>query len=373
MSMLRSTYVLGRKELQSLRFDRVMVVLIVYAFTLFVYIPAKSASTDVRNASIGIFDEDGSQLSTRLFEAFAPPYFKPPVPLRREDMDRVLDAGELTFVLNVPPQFQADLIAGSEPKVQVNVDATAMTHAGLGAGYIDDIVSQEIRSFLRMRAESPRMDTVTHVRFNPNLESRWFLSVMQIVNAVTLLALVLPGAALIREREHGTVEHLLVLPLRPVEIMLAKVWANALVIVVAVALSLTVVVQGVLDVPVAGSVGLFLAGTVLYLIAMNSLSILLATLVRSMPQFGLLVVPAIITMQLLSGGSSPFETMPELLQWLMQFSPSTHFVNIAQAILYRGAGLEVVWLDYVVMLILGISFFCIALARFRRTLAWSGG
>ncbi|MGI9334544.1 MAG: ABC transporter permease [Gammaproteobacteria bacterium] len=373
MSLLRNTYVLGRKELQSLRFDRVLVVLIAYAFTLFVYILAKSEGPEVRNASIGIVDEDRSQLSGRLYGAFLPPYFKAPVHLGREHMDRVLDAGELTFVLDVPPGFQAALLAGSDAKVQVNVDATAVTHAGPGAGYIASIVSQEIRSFLGTGGAVARIDTVTHVQFNPNLEAEWFLAVMQIVNAVTMLSLILPGAALIREREHGTVEHLLVLPLRPVEIMLAKVWANALVIVAAVALSLEVVVQLALHVPIAGSVTLFLAGTVLYLIAMTSLSILLATVARSMPRFGLLVVPTIITMNLLSGGSSPFESMPEALRWLMQLSPSTHFVSISQAILYRGAGFEVVWRDCLIVLMLGLGFFCVALARFRRTLAWCDG
>ena len=201
------------------------------------------------------------------------------------------------------------------------------------------------------------------------LKSSWFLAVMQIINNITLMAILLTGAALIREREHGTIEHLLVMPLRPSEIMLAKVWANGLVIIIAATLSLWLVVHTVLGVPIAGSIPLFVLGTAIYLFSVTALGIFLATLARSMPQFGLLALPVFITMNLLSGGLTPLESMPKLLQVIMQFSPATHFVSLAQAILYRGAGLAVVWPEFVVVAAIGAVFFIAALLRFRKTVA----
>ena len=159
-------------------------------------------------------------------------------------MDAAMDEGRQTFVIDIPPEFQSDVLAGHRPTIQLNVDATAMTQAGNGARYVQSIIAQEIETFLNERGATTErpVELVVRAKFNPNLESAWFMAVMQIVNNLTLLAIVLTGAAVIREREHGTIEHLLVMPLRPFEIMLAKVWANGLVIVIAANLSLWLVV-----------------------------------------------------------------------------------------------------------------------------------
>lgn len=194
---------------------------------------------------------------------------------------------------------------------------------------------------------------------------------MQVINNVTILSVLLTGAALIREREHGTIEHLLVMPVLPSEIMLAKIWANGLAIIIGAILSLWLAVQGGLAVPVAGSIPLFIAGSVLYLVSVTGLGILLATFTTSMPQFGLLVMPVLIVMNLLSGSTTPMESIPGWLQTIMQISPSTHFVAFSQAILYRGAGLETVWFDMAIMVLLSLTFFIIALLRFRQTIASS--
>ena len=365
---LANIYRLGVKELLSLRSDRVMVLLIVYVFTLAIYSVATGASTEVANAAVALINEDRSPLSQRIQDALLQPYFQPPARLAVADLDAAMDAGRYTFVLDIPPNFQADVRAGRQPAIQINVDATAMSQAGMGASYLQNIIAQEILAFAQGREGEPQLpvDLVVRAQFNPNLKSSWFLAVMQLINNITLLAIILTGAALIREREHGTIEHLLVMPLRPAEIMLAKIWANGLVIVVAAVLSLYGVVQGWLQVPIAGSIPLFLAGTVIYLFSVTALGIFLATLTRSMPQFGLLAIPVFMVMNLLSGGTTPLDSMPELLQTIMQLSPSTHFVSFAQAILYRGAGFAVVWPNFAAVAASGAVFFVIALLRFRR-------
>src|SRR5262249_15796309 len=145
------------------------------------------------------------------------------------------------------------------------------------------------------------------------------------------------------EREHGNIEHLLVMPLTAFELMAAKIWANGLVVVLAALASLMLVVKGVIGGPVAGSIALFAFGLVVYLFSVTALGILLATLVLSMPQFGLLAFPVFIAMSLLSGGQTPLESMPKWLQNAMQFVPSTHFVAFSQAVLFRDATPAMVW------------------------------
>ncbi len=184
-----------------------------------------------------------------------------------------------------------------------------------------------------------------------------------------MLSIVLAGAALIREREHGTIEHLLVMPLTPFEIMTAKVWAMGLVVLAAAAFALVFVVRGALSVPIAGSLTLFLAGAALHLFATTSMGIFLGTVARSMPQFGLLLMLVLLPMQMLSGGSTPRESMPAIVQYLMLAAPNTHFVMIAQAILFRGAGLDVVWPQFLSIALIGVVLFGLALVRFRRTIS----
>jgi ABC-2 type transport system permease protein len=280
-----------------------------------------------------------------------------------------MDGGEFTFVVDVPPEFEKDVLRGRQPSLQVNVDATAMQQAGIGAGYIRSIATSEIDGFLNpTETEEPQAARLAaRIKFNPNLTSAWFTSVMQIINYVTMLAIILAGGALVREREHGTIDHLLTMPLQPTEIMLAKIWANSLVIVVAAGLSLRVVVEGLLNVPIAGSIPLFLLGTAVYLFSATALGILLGTVARSMPQLGLLFMMVALPMNLLSGGNTPLDSMPPALQQIMQFVPSTHYVSFSQAILYRGAGFDVVWRSFAVIAGIGSIFFIIALMRFRKT------
>jgi ABC-2 type transport system permease protein len=366
---LQSIFRLGLKEFSSLARDAAMVFLIVYAFTYYVYGPAKGAQMELRNASVAIVDEDRSALSARLADALIPPFFRPPRRIGAGEVDRAMDRGRFTFVVDVPPRFEADVRAGRRPTLQVNVDATAMSQAGRGTGYIETIFTQEIARFLNARPDAPAVQLRTRAKFNPNLLDTWFLGVGQLINNITLLAIMLSGAAVVREREHGTMEHLLVMPLAPSDIMLAKVWSNAAVIVAASTLSLEIVVRRLLGVPIAGSVPLFMAGTAIYMFSMTSLGIFLATLARSMPQFGLLVFPVFIVLNLLSGASTPLDSMPVWLQNAMQLSPSTHFVNLAMSVLYRGAGIDAVWREFVAVAALGAVFFVAALARFRRTMS----
>ena len=371
MNRLRSIYRLALKELASLSRDAALVGLIIYAFTYAIYGPAKGAKMELQNASVAIVDEDHSTLSARLGDALLPPLFAKPQYVDRSAIDSVMDAGRFTFIVDVPPRFEADVRAGRRPALQINIDATAMSQAGRGAGYLSEIFSSEVGRFVNGSSleKPPPVQLVVRAKFNANLSDTWFVSVAQIINNITLLAIILSGAAVVREREHGTIEHLLVLPLRPSDIMLAKIVANGFAIVGVATLSLWIVVQGLLRVPVAGSIGLFVADAIVYLFSVTSLGILLATIARSMPQFGLLAFLVYLVLNMLSGGATPLDSMPEWLQRLIQLSPTAHFVNSALAILYRGADFTSVLREVAITAAIGALFFAVALGRFRKMIA----
>lgn len=361
---------LGIKELRGLARDPALMFLIVYAFTLNIYTAATAEPETLNKAAIAIVDEDRSQVSARIENALYPPYFLAPQMITPAEIDTRMNAGTDTFVLDIPPSFQHDLLAGKVPQIQLNVDATRMTQAFSGGRYIQEIVSREVNGFLD-RGDTQTTPTVAlslRARFNPELDKGWFGSINEVISAVTMLSIILTGAALIREREHGTIEHLLVMPVTPAEIMLSKIWSMGLVVLLATIFSLFVVVEGALDVPLQGSLTLFLVGAALQLVAATCMGIFLATVAGSMPQFGLLLMLVLLPLQILSGGMTPRESMPEVIQWIMSAAPNTHFVIMAQAVLFRDAGLAVVWPQILALIAISTVFFLLSLQRFRAFL-----
>lgn len=383
MRAARNILRLGIKELRSLLRDPFLMFFIIWGSTLNIYTAATAMPESLHKAPIAIVDEDRSALSARIVDAFYPPYFLRPEQISIAEMDRRMDAGIDTFALVIPAGFQRDVLAGRSPALQLNVDATQMSQAFIGSNYIREIVSGEINGFMqrnRARPEPP-VDLALRVRFNPQLNKAWYAAPMEVVTMITALAVVLTGAALIREREHGTVEHLLVMPVTPFEIMSSKLWAMSLVSLLSAAFSLTFVVSGFLAVPMQGSVALFFAGATLHLFAATSLGIFLGTIARSMPQFGLLLFMVLVPMQVLSGaggviraqalssGVAPHEGVAGAIQVIMQAAPTTHFIKFSQAVLFRGAGLDVVWPQLAALALITVILFSLSLARFRKTLA----
>jgi len=368
---LANIYRLIIKELRSFRSDPVMIALVAYAFTIAIYAAATGASTEATNLSIGIVDEDRSDLSRRIADGLTPPTFRTVIQIAPTEIDAVMDSQRVIFVIEIPPKFQADILTGRQPTVQINVDATASAQAFNGMTYIQNVINDYVTQLVlgREGGISLPVKVVVHAKFNPNFKTSWFTSVMQIVSNLTMITVMLSGAALIREREQGTVEHLLVMPVVPAEIMLSKILANGIVIVLATAISMTLVVQWWLQVPIAGSPLLFLSGACIYVITVAALGIALGTVAATMAQFGLLSIPVLLVMMLLSGSTTPMESMPVWMQYVMNvISPTPHFVVFAQDVLYRGAGFFIVWREMVAMTAIGSVYFGFALYRFRRVI-----
>ncbi len=366
---IRHIYRLGLKELISFRYDPVLIVLLVYCFTVMVVVPSKGTGLQMRNSSVAIVDEDGSPLSSRIRQAIGKPYFIEPKMISYRDIDRSLDRGIYTFVVHIPPNLQGDVLAGKQPVVRLDVDATAIAHAKLGTTYLMHIITDEASTYRYRAGKLPGPPVTLNVRskYNPNRESRWFMSLVFLMQMITMLSILLPAAALIKEKERQTVEHLLVMPLNPFEISLAKVWSNSFLIVTGAMASLFFCVKGVVGTPVIGSVPLFFMGTLVYLFAATELGIFLATIARNLPQVGLLSMPVIVPIAMLAGGTTPLEAMPPFLQEVMKFSPTAHYLEFMTAVLLRDAGILDVWGRLAAMGAIGIVLFTAALMRFRAT------
>ena len=359
------------KELRSIRADPTMLILVVYAFSISVNTVATGAVTEATNLSVGIVDEDGSDLSRRIAEGLVPPTFQPPVQIQPREIDPKMDQGKLLFVVEIPPNFEADI---RRPTQDRDPDQCRRHRGGPGRQRRElsedrDLQRDPVLHHRRGRSKAVPINLVVRAAFNPNLKTSWFSAMTQVINQITLLTVILTGAALIREREQGTVEHLLVMPVVPPEIMLAKMFANGLVILVAAMLSLQFVVHCWIGSPIDGSLLLFLFGAAIYALVVAALGIMLGTLATTMGQFGLLAMPVLMVTQLLSGSSTPMESMPVWLQYVMQtISPTPHFVAFAQAVLFRGADITLVWRPMVAMLVIGVVYFAVASSRFKRVI-----
>jgi len=368
---LANIYRLMIKELRGIRSDPIMLALVAYSFTLAIYAVATGASTEATNLSVAIVDEDRSDLSRRIADGLTPPTFQPAVEISAREMDAAMDSARFLYVIEFPPEFEADILAGRQPTVQINIDATAVAQAFNGMTYIQNVILTYVTQLVTGREglSAAPFKIVTRAMFNPNFKSSWFTAVMQVINHITMLVVILTGAALIREREQGTVEHLLVMPVVPAEIMLSKILANGIVIVAAAGLSLLFVVEWWLQVPIAGSRLLFLGGSCFYVFTVAAIGIVLGTIATTMGQFGLLAIPVLLVMMLLSGSTTPMESMPVWLAHLMNvISPTPHFVVFAQDVLYRGADVSIVWPEILATFVIGSVYFGIALYRFRRVI-----
>lgn len=371
MQRLSHIFWLGLKEMVSLRRDWVMIALLAWSFTLAPVMEATGVASSVNNASIAFADEDSSPLSRALAESFLAPEFQPVVQIAPGSAAAQMDAGRFLFIVAVPPGFEKDVRAGRVPELQVLIDATAMEQAGIGASYITNILAAEIRRFAigANLATPPPVDLILRSAFNPNRDTVRFAGIVSLIGQIMWLTTILTGAAMIREREHGTIEHLLAMPLAPFDIAMAKIWANAAVVLVAAGLSLTFVLQGSLGITVIGSKALFLFGTALFLFTATALGVFLATLARSMAQFALLVMLVVLPMLLLSGGETPVEGQPAWLQIGTLVLPSRHYMSASQAIVFKGAGIETVWPEFFWMTLLGTALLATSLLLFRRSVA----
>lgn len=368
--------VICRKEVVQFFRNWVLAVFLIYTFTLMTYNSATNISTDLKNAGLVVIDNDRSRASRELLYRFHEPQFHFIEQLANErDGIRRLDSGQAALLLDIPRQFEQDLYEGRHVRLQIQLDGADSNRAYLAASYASNIVgrySDEI-AWHRAGVDAKRIETLPvvvndkRVWFSPNHEETLFNAIKDLAQHVLLFSLLLPAAALAREKERGTVEQLLVSPLSPLQIMLGKIVPMTGIILLASVIALFVIIEGALALQVRGSILLFFAVTVLFSSSSAGLGILIASLTRNIGQVGLVSITLMPIMLMLAGSDTPAEMMPKALLPIMYLSPLHHYLNAAFGILIKGAPLAMVWDSIIYITLLGSCIFGFSLVRFRQS------
>ena len=362
------------KELLQLRRDPLLLGAIIYLFTVDIFI-AGGVKMQLNNAMVAVHDADRSMASRELIYRFRPPYFK----LMGEILDehegtRLLDSGEALLVLDIPPKFQHDLIQGKTADVLVQVDTSNTVLGFLASSYAGQIIGQYSFDMAVKRiglskeslTEMPMLVDQHRVWYNPNQTESWFMSISEMLSVITVLSIMLPAAAAVREKERGTIEQLLVSPLSPMQILLPKVISMTMVILLGTAVSILLILEPFFHVPIKGSLLLFFTVTALYTFTTSGLGLFVATVSRNLAQVAMLTILIILPMIFLSGAWTPPEAMPVGLRQAMYLSPLYYYIEMSYGILLKGTGINILWDSLLGLMLLGILVFGFGVWRFRR-------
>ncbi len=372
---LKQLGVMGVKEFLQLGRDVVLMVFVVYLFTVDIYMQGGGISLELRNAITVVYDADRSEASRELIDRFRKPYFQlGRVLINATEGERLLDRGKAMVMLEIPPRFQESVLAGEPTEVLAQVDTSNSVLGLSAASYAERIVGRysleratdRLRSMGGGRATWPRIDDDTRVWYNPTMRSSWFLSVSELLQVVTMLSIILPAAAMVREKERGTVEQLLVSPLSPFQIMFPKILSMTLVILTGTLVSLFVIMEPFFAVPMKGSLALFLLVTALYTFTTAGIGLFVSTIARNLAQVGMLSMLIVAPMIFLSGAFTPPEAMPGWLRAMVVLSPLNYYIKASFGILLKGAGLKILWDSIAAMALLGGIIFGFGIWRFRR-------
>ncbi len=370
--------VMTRKEMLQLFRDVPIVAFLVYSFTLAIYITGNGIRSQLHDASLLVHDADHSGSSRELIHRFQTPFFR----MNGEVLDsreglRQLDQGTAIALLEIPPRFHEQLVTGEPTAVQLLVDTTNSPNGLSAASYAARIVARFGQETALNRIGStdessqglPLIMSDHRVWYNPDQNEAWFECISHLLRQITIFALLLPAAALVREKERGTAEQLLVSPLTPFQIMISKVLAMTVVILCATAIGLFGVMQPVFGVPIKGSIWLFFTLTALFVVTTACMGLAGATLARNQGQVGMMTLLVAAPMLMLSGITAPMEAMPVWVRYLMALSPLRYYIEIANGILLKGASLNILWDSVLAMAALGAALFGFGLWRFRRQFA----
>ncbi len=375
---LQQTAVLSLKEIRQLLRDRALFIYTVYIFTANIIIAAGGASNELVDAPVRVHDADRSAASRDLIYRFLPPRFQ----LEGEvgspaQALRLLDQGEAQMVLDIPPDFEQSLQRQQPAHVQALIDASQANIGYLASSYAARIVARfsedrAQRNVIRAGGDPRNLPAVRNelrVWYNPDLNHQWFNTISELLTMVTVACILLPAAAMIREKERGTLEQLLVSPLTPLQIMLSKLLSMMLVMLCGTTVAVFGIMRPLYHVPFVGSVPLFYLLAALYAFTNAGLGLVAATFARNSAQVGLVVLLMVMPIVMLSGTWTPMESMPAWLRALMYLSPLRHFIEVAYGILLRGAGIGLLWESVAAMAAIGIALFALGLARFRTQFA----
>jgi ABC-2 type transport system permease protein len=376
--MVRRVLGLVRKEFIQIFRDRALVSILIWAFTAAIYTSGHGRAMEVTNVATAVYDMSRSPASREFLSHLQPPYFKFVSFLdREEDITRWLDSGKASIVVVIPPDFQRKVSGQGQAQIQVITDGAVAMPATVSVAYIAAISGNYSVSVLEERAgaagfypaQLPTIDERVRVKFNPNMQSSWFASLLELLNMFTMVSLLLTAANLVREKEYGTLEQLLVSPLRPIEIFLAKIIPTILLVLGLSGLSFLLVLGPAFELPIRGSLLLFYSVAALYVFAMTSMGIAIAVVARNLAQAMMIMLLILQPMVLLSGAWNPPEAMIPWMRWLSLLSPLRYFIDFGYGVILKGNGLDLVLRDIAGIVVLGAALFSFSLWWFRKSLA----
>lgn len=376
--MLRRLIGLTRKEFAQIFRDRALVVILIWAFTAAIFTGGHGRSMEVTQLPTAVYDLSRSPASRELLSHIRDPYFNVVAVLsREEEISTSLDTGAASLVVVIPPDFQRRIDGEGQAHIQVISDGTLAIQATVAIAYLASISARYSASVLESRVARsgikpvryPSIDQRIRVTFNQNMSSTWFTSLLELFNMFAMVSLLLTAANLVREKEHGTLEQLMVSPARPLEIFLAKIIPTIIIVLGLSVLSFLLVLRPAFGIPFRGSLLFFYSVAALYVFAMTSMGIAIAVVARNLAQAMMIMLLILQPMVLLSGAWAPPEAMSPWMRWLSLVSPLRHFIDFGYGVILKGSGPAFVAQDVAAIALLGVGLFTFSLWWFRRTLA----
>jgi len=371
----RRVLTLTKKELLQFSRDLILVIATLYFFTGEVFIGGKGVSFDLINAPIGYIDYDQSQASREWLNKLRQPYFDVKGSINNDtDAQKYLDNSSLLGVVEIPHNFQRDLLKGESTQISFQLDASnvilgnlANSYVGLSnASFNQDWMLKNLKLTSLDDMQAPSVDAKKMILFNPEGKSSWFMALSEMMTVLTMLSLFLTAAILVKEKERGTIEQLSIAPLTPFQILLPKILAVEIILLTGVALSLFLIVIPVFKVPFQGEFWLFFLVSAVYIYAMSGLGIFIATISKNLAQVMIVSILLIMPIILLSGAFTPKEAMPNWEQPIVYFSPLYYYINMGFDIILKGTGLNLIWENLLALFALGTVLFLFGISQFRK-------
>ncbi len=372
---MRLLFFLKKEALQFFR-DKAIFLFVLYAFTLDVYIAGNGFILTLKNGGMALFDQDRTMVSRELVRRIREPYFQWERRVSSPSQaSRLLDQGKTLGVLTIPPDFQRRLFQGRSAPLQLLLDGTQITSSTLASAYIAQISAEYGREFALKYygissptlAHMPQVDGRVRVLFNPNLEDPYFTALDELFMMITVISIILLSTALVREREYGTIEQLLVSPIKPRQIVLAKIIFTLITLILTSQITLALVIKGAFGIPMRGSYLLFMGVTALYIFSCCGIGLLIATMAQRLGHIGLLTLLFLAPILFLSGGWVPPEAMPSWMVPLTYLSPLKYYTELGLGIYLRGETLLLAWREILALAAVGSGYFLFGLVRFRKT------
>ncbi len=372
---MRLVIFLKKEALQFFR-DKAIFLFVLYAFTLDVYIAGNGFILTLKNGGMALLDMDRSAVSREITRRIRAPYFKWQEEISSpREASRLLDEGRVLGVLTIPPDFQRRLYQGRKAPLQLLLDGTQITSSTLASSYIARITAEYGQEFALKYygisaptlAHIPRVDGRSRVLFNPNMEDPYFTALDELFMMITVISIILLSTALVREREYGTMEQLLVSPIKPRHIILAKILFTMITLLVATQVTLALVIKGAFHISMRGSYPLFMVVTAIYIFSCCGIGLLIATLAQRLGHIGLLTLLFLAPILFLSGGWVPPEAMPPWMVPLTYLSPLKYYTDLGLGIYLRGEGLSLAWREILALTTVGSGYFLYGLLRFRKS------